>query len=102
MELFTVLVALRVVLPHCHNAVLSVVVDNTVTRGWLRKVGASSWEATHILRDIAHLLLQHNSVLAVRWVKSKDNPRADALSREDMRQLHDTWEGWCAIPIVWL
>ena len=102
MELYTVLVVLRVLLPHCANAVLSVVVDNTVTRGWLRKVGASSWEATLILREVALLLLQHNTVLTVRWVASKENPRADALSRDDMQQLHDAWDGWCSIPIVWL
>ena len=102
MELHAVLVALMVVLPHCTNAILHCVVDNTVTRGWLRKVGASSWEATLILREIAHLLLKHNTVLEVKWVQSKHNPRADALSRDDMQQLHGAWDGWCKLPIVWV
>ena len=73
-----------------------------MTRGWLRKVGASSWEATLTLREIAHLLLKHNTVLEVKWVQSKHNPRADALSRDDMQQLHGAWDGWCKWPIVWV
>ena len=101
MELFAVWQALTVIAPMCVNAIVPVVVDNQVARGWLRKASADCWEATFMLREVAQLLLQHNMVLRVRWVRSEDNPRADALSRNDMHKLMQSWSSQYP-NIVWV
>ena len=68
-------------------------VDNTVTKGWCKKLGASSIQPTLLLRELVEVLLQDNSYMVVTWVDSKTNRRADALSRNDMTDFIAAWAG---------
>ena len=97
MELYAVLDAVR----YCRfkNACIPVQVDSTVARGWCKKLGATSPVPTLMLRELAMILLKDNSYLTLTWVKSEDNKRADTLSRDDMNEFMQAWEG---IEVPWV
>ena len=91
MELYAVLDAVRHL--RFKNSALYIQVDNTVTKGWCKKLGASSIQPTLLLRELVEVLLQDNSYMVVTWVDSKTNRRADALSRNDMTDFIAAWAG---------
>jgi hypothetical protein len=91
MELYAVLDAVRHL--RFKNSALYIQVDNTVTKGWCKKLGASSIQPTLLLRELVEVLLQDNSYMVVTWVDSKTNRRADALSRNDMIDFIAAWAG---------
>ena len=101
MELYAVVHAMRHIAHKAINACVHVQVDNTVTKGWLRKCGGTEGVPTTLLRELALILLEANSFLEVVWVASAINKRADALSREDMVAFREAWEE-VGMPVVWV
>ena len=54
---------------------------------------------TLMLREMAMILLKDTSYLTLTWVKREDNKRADTLSRDDMNEFMQAWEG---IEVPWV
>ena len=85
MELYAVVHAMRHIAHKATNACVNVQVDNTVTKGWLRKCGGTEGVPATLLRELALLLLEANSFLEVVWVASAINKRG---------QMHSVGRTW--------
>ncbi|KAK3265104.1 hypothetical protein CYMTET_26194 [Cymbomonas tetramitiformis] len=93
LELFSVFWAVRLWAERLSGLTVVLITDNTPTKGMLdRWTGTAAFRP--LLREIFLLLVQWDIRLRVKWVPSKVNTFADALSRQEWQLFYQLRTEW--------